>query len=81
MKTFLVTRFLTLFVSFPPSRLLTFFAEEHFKNAGVSKSASSTLLGSVALVQVAFCIILKVYFFRSIGNITAFNPAGNSTLR
>jgi hypothetical protein len=55
--------------------------QEHFKNAGISKSASSTLLGSVALVQVAFCIILKLYFFRSIGNVTAFDPAGNSTLR
>eukprot|EP00946_MAST-07B_sp_MAST-7B-sp1_P001163 g1163.t1 len=55
--------------------------EEHFGNAGVSKSASSTLLGSTALVQIAFCLILKLYFFRSIGNIAASDPVGNSTTR
>ncbi len=76
------TSLLTLYVCNAPTPFSCSlpFTEEHFKNAGVSKSASSTLLGSVALVQVAFCIILKLYFFRSIGNVTAFDPAGNITL-
>ena len=56
--------------------------QTHFQDNGVRKSASSSFLGAVAIVQVIFAGLLKVYFFSHISPITDIPDPfvnGNST--
>ena len=55
--------------------------QTHFKDNGVNASASSSFLGAVAIAQVVFAGVLKIYFFSHIAPIQNIPPIiiGNVT--
>ena len=55
--------------------------QTHFKDNGVNASASSSFLGAIAMIQIVFAGILKIYFFSHIAPIVSIpGIVGNTTM-